>query len=1046
MWLVRLGLRRPYTFVVMAIVIALSGVLSMRRTPKDVFPEIDIPVVAVIWQYTGLQPEDMEQRIVAIYERIVNVVVGNIEHVESLSVAGLGIVKIYLQPGSDVQLGIAEAQSAVGQTLRQAPEGITPPVAIKFSATAIPVLQIGLESDTIPEGKLFDLAAFVIRPQLNTVPGVQIPFPYGGRQRTVMVDIDPHRLESTGLSARDIEIALSNQNVVMPTGTAKFGTNEFPIVINSSPITLEDIADIPIKTVDRRTLYLRDVASVRDGGQPQTNLVRVNGRRSVLMSILKKGDASTPAVVAAVREKIAEAIKKLPPEVSSHLKVKTLFDHSVFVRSAINSVAEEALIAASLTGLMILMFLGSWRSTLTVVISIPLSILFSIVMLHVLGETLNMMTLGGLSLAVGILVDDATVEIENIHRNIHQRKPLTRAILDGARQIAIPAIVSTLCICIVFVPIAFLTGAGKALFVPLALAVVFAMLMSYLLSRTLVPTMVRYLLSRERANTSQFTAAFERGFAALRAWYSRMLAWSLDNRLFVVIAFTIFVGGSIGMAKLIGRDFFPDIDVGLMKLHVRNAPGTRIEETERRVAAIESTIRSIIPEDELDGVIDVIGTPYSGINLAYSEGVAISPADTDILIGLRPGHAPTKGYMRKLRRALALEHPDSTCFFLATDVSTQVLNAGFATPIDIQVTGPLGKDDVTEAFTRNLAATKIAAIPGAVEVHVAQVTDVPQIRIDVDRGQAKDIGLTERDVATDILTSLASSGAFAPTYWVDPRGISYLVAVQTPQYAIDSIDSISLLPISTSGRVQTLGNIANIRRTFGAANVTRYDSQRTYDIQINVDDADLGSVVDAVREVVDGALESTDAPQGVKAKVRGQAESMDESYSSLGSGVVIAVVLIYLLMVVFFQSWRDPLIILSTLPGALAGIVWMLFLTGTTFSVPVLIGSMMCIGVATSNSILVVAFANEQRAQLAVKRAALMAGVTRLRPVLMTALAMILGMLPMAIGFGEGGEQNAPLGRAVIGGLALSTVTTLVLVPVIFSFLRTRAPNRETEL
>jgi len=1040
MWLVHLGLKRPYTFVVMAMVIVLGGTLAIRQAPEDVFPAIDIPVVAVIWQYTGLQPEDMEKRIVTTYERLANLAVSNVDHIESLSVTGLSIVKIYLQPNANVPQGIAEAMSVIGPTMRRAPPGLTTPWTVQYSATAIPVLQIAFESDTMSEGQLFDLAALQIRPQLNNVPGVQIPFPYGGRERTVMIDIDSQKLQAANVSPRDIQDVLSTQNVALPTGTAKFGDNEYPVVSNASVATLDEIANIPIKNIGARTIYIRDVANVRDGATPQTNLVHVEGRRSVLLTILKKGDASTPQVVSKVRAAIARAVDDLPKEVSDHLKVKLLFDHSVFVAASIRSVLAEGVAAAALTGLMVLMFLGSWRSTLTVVVSIPLSILFSIVMLVVLGQTLNMMTLGGLALAVGILIDDATVEIENIHRNLRQHKTLTQAILDGASQVAVPAAVSTLCICIVFGPIAFLTGAARALFVPMALAVVFAMLMSYLLSRTLVPTMTRYLLSREHARANQPPNAFERLFSGLRGVYARILRWSLQHTAFVIVAFVVFVVGSLAMTRLIGRDFFPSIDAGLMKLHVRGASGTRIEATEKRIGEIESTIRSIIPADELDSIIDVTGTPYSPLNLAYSEGVAISPADTDLLISLRPHHHPTVGYMRALRKALHVDYPETTSFFLATDVSTQVLNFGLSSPIDLQITGPLGADDKTQAFAHELAA-KVAKIPGAVDVHVAQVTNVPEFEVDVDRTEAQQAGVTERDVATDMLTSLASSGQLSPTFWVDKRGLSYLVAVQTPQYDVDSLDAMSTMPISTHGKPQTLGNVARIRRTVGAANVTHYDATRTYDVQLDVDGADLGSVADAVRGAI--AKANHDAPKGTRARLKGQADSMDSSYASLRSGIAIAMLLVYMLMVVFYQSWLDPFIILMTLPGALAGIVWILFLTHTTVSVPALIGSMMAIGLATANSILVVSFANDQRATQEARPAAFAAGITRLRPVVMTALAMMFGMLPMAIGFGEGSEQNAPLGRAVIGGLVLSTLTTLLVVPVLYGAIRKKPPERE---
>lgn len=1044
MWLIRTALRRPYTFVVMAMLIAIAGGLSIRRTPTDIFPSIDIPVISVIWNYGGLPPEEMEKRIVNNFERFLTTIVGDIEHTESQTLTGIAVIKIYLHPGANVAQAIAQT-TAVSQTaVRSMPPGTIPPLIVQYSATSVPIMQVALESDTLSEQQLFDYGINFIRSEIATIPGVQIPYPYGGKQRQIMVDIDPQRLHALGLSPRDVQTALSVQNVILPSGTAKLGTNEYPILVKASPETLDEIAGLPIKTIDRRTVYIRDVASVRDGNAPQTNLVHVEGRRSVLMTILKNGDASTLEVNARIRETIPRALERLPKEAQGHLQVKMLFDQSIFVRASIDGVVREALIAAGLTALMILMFLGSWRSTLTVVISIPLSILFSIIVLWALGQTLNVMTLGGLALAVGILVDDATVAIENIHRNMHQRKPFTRAIIDGAQQIAIPAFVSTLCICIVFAPIAFLTGAARSLFVPMALAVVFAMLMSYLLSRTLVPTMVHYLLRRESAGPNRFTMAFERMFSRLRGSYGRGLAWALQHRAFVVGTFVIFIAGSFVMLSLVGRDFFPTVDAGLIKLHVRGAPGTRLEESEKRIAAIERTIRGVIPASEIETMLDVLGTPYSGINLSLSEGAAVSAADGQILIALRPGHRPTATYVRALREALRRAYPETTFFFLAPDISTQVLNFGLAAPIDLQVVGPIGSEDKTLAVAQDLA-TKVARVPGAADVHLAQVPKVPQLQIAIDRVQAQQAGLTERDVASDLLVSLASSGQVSPTFWLDKRGVQYLVSVQTPQYAIDSIDALRATPISAGGKVQTIGNLTQIKRATGPANITHFNIARTYDVQANVDGTDLGSVSDAVDELVAAARAS--APPGTRIAVKGQAESMNSSFSGLRSGLLLAILLVYLLLVVNFQSWLDPFIILMALPGALAGIVWILFLTGTTLSVPALIGSIMCVGVATANSILVVSFANEQRITRDARSAALAAGMTRLRPVLMTALAMVLGMCPMAIGLGEGGEQNAPLGRAVIGGLVLATLTTLVFVPVMYSLLRRTPPmHREVDV
>ena len=1048
MWLIRTALRRPYTFVVMAMLIAIGGVFSIRKTPTDIFPSIDIPVVSVIWSYGGLQPEEMEKRIVNNFERFLTTIVSDIDHMESQSLTGIAVIKVYLQPGANVAQAIAQT-TAISQTaIRSMPPGTVPPLIMQYSATSVPIMQIALESDTLSEQQLFDYGINFIRSEISTIPGAQIPFPYGGKQRQVMVDLDPQRLHALGLSPRDVQAALGAQNVILPSGTAKLGTNEYPIIVSASPETLGELAALPIKTIDGRTVYVRDVANVRDGSAPQTNLVHVEGRRSVLMTILKNGDASTLEVNARIREAIPRALERLPKEAQGHVQVKMLFDQSIFVRASIDGVVREALIAAALTGLMILMFLGSWRSTLTVVISIPLSILFSTIVLWALGETLNVMTLGGLALAVGILVDDATVAIENIHRNMHQRKPFTRAIIDGAQQIAIPAFVSTLCICIVFAPIAFLTGAARSLFVPMALAVVFAMLMSYLLSRTLVPTMVHYLLKHESGGPNRFTVAFERGFARLRDGYGRGLAWALQHRAFVIVTFSLFVAGSLALVSLVGRDFFPSVDAGLIKLHVRGAPGTRLEESEKRIAAIERTIRGVIPSGEVETMLDVMGTPYSGINLSLSEGALISPADAQILIALTPGHRPTADYVRSLREVLRRAYPETTFFFLAPDISTQVLNFGLAAPIDLQVVGPIGSEDKTLAVAQELAA-KVAKVPGAADVHLAQVSKVPQLQLAIDRVEAQQAGLSERDVASDLLVSLASSGQVAPTYWLDKRGVQYLVSVQTPQYAIDSIDALRATPISTpaaaGGKIQTVGNLTQIKRVTGPANVTHVNVARTFDVLANVDGTDLGSVSDAIDVLVTAALAA--APPGTRIALKGQAESMNSSFSGLRSGLVFAILLVYLLMVVNFQSWLDPFIILMALPGALAGILWILFLTGTTLSVPALIGSIMCVGVATANSILVVSFANEQRITRDARSAALAAGMTRLRPVLMTALAMVLGMLPMALGIGEGGEQNAPLGRAVIGGLLLATLTTLLFVPVMYSLLRRKPPvHREVDV
>ncbi len=1050
MWLVRVALQRPYTFVVMSMLIVILGVFTILRMPTDIFPDIDIPVISVIWNYGGLPPEEMEKRIVTNYERVLTTTVNDIEHVESQTLSGVSVIKIFFQPGASIDAATAQV-TAISQTIvRQLPPGATPPLIIRYSASNVPILQVALESDSLSEQQIFDYGMNFIRADIATVQGAQIPFPYGGKQRQVMVDIDTKKLYAWGLSPRDVNNALGLQNVILPTGTAKMGVEEYPVLINSSPELIKDLGDLPVKTVNGTTVYIRDVANVRDGYAPQTSIVHVSGGKSVLMTILKNGSASTLDVVGRIRDMLPGTLAKLPKE----LKASLLFDQSVFVRAAVSGVVKEAAIAAALTALMILLFLGSWRSTLIVVISIPLSILVSIVVLRTLGHTLNVMTLGGLALAVGILVDDATVAIENIHRNMAQRKPFIRAIVDGAQEISVPALVSTLCICIVFVPVAFIVGAAKSLFVPLALAVVFAMLTSYVLSRTLVPTLVRFLLEKEAKEhehdheagppglARRFFGAFDRAFVRVRTGYGRRLAWALENRgLFVAVFLGFVVISVLALVPLLGRDFFPSVDAGLIKIHVRGSPGLRIEETERRFAAIEETIRTVIPPHEIATMIDNMGVPTSGLNLSLSEGALISPSDGQISISLKEDHAPTAEYVRKLRRRLHQDYPESTIFFLAPDISTQVLNFGLAAPIDVQLIVAPGKENET-LLAANRIMSKMAAIPGAVDVHLAQVLTKPELRIDVDRTMASLSGMTQKDVASDLLVSLSSSSQVAPSYWLDnKRGVQYLVAVQTPQYQNDSFDAVNSTPLSTPGEggPQLLSNVASISRTVGPANITHYNASRTFDVQANVDGTDLGSVASAVSLIV--AEVTPTLPRGTKVKIKGQVESMESSFSGLGYGLIFSVVLVYLLMVVNFQSWLDPLVILMALPGAVAGIVWLLFLSHTTLSVPALMGSIMCVGVATANSILVVTFANDQRVVgRDAKHAALAAGMTRLRPVMMTALAMIIGMLPMSLGLGEGGEQNAPLGRAVIGGLLLATLTTLFFVPVMYSVLRRKAP------
>lgn len=1042
MWIVRLALRRPYTFVVMALLIVIVGVFTIVEMQTDIFPSIDIPVISVIWNYGGLSPEEMERRVVNPYERALTTTVNDIEHIESQTLQGQSIIKVFFQPGASVDAAIAQITAISQSAVRQMPPGATPPFIIRYSASNVPIVQAALQSDTLSEQQLFDLGTNFIRADIATIRGAQVPWPYGGRQRQVMVDLDPQRLHAWGLSPRDVSAALGLQNVVLPTGTARMGAQEYPVVLNSSPEALDAMGALPLRTVNGTTVYLRDVANVRDGYAPQQSIVHVNGRKSVLMTVLKHGSASTLDVVARIRETLPRTLSRLP----SSLRVALLFDQSVFVRAAVEGVLKEGAIAALLTALMLMLFLGSWRSTVIVIVSIPLSILVSVIALSALGQTLNVMTLGGMALAVGILVDDATVEIENVHRNLAMNKPLVQAILDGAAEIAVPAFVSTLCICIVFVPVVFISGAARSLFVPLAMAVVFAMMTSYLLSRTLVPTMMRSLLARgaHGHDTGWFArlhAAFNRGFDRLRDAYGGLLALCLARRPAVMVAFAALVLGSLGaLVPRLGRDFFPSVDAGLIKLHVRCPPGTRIEETERRLAAVTATVRRLIPPNELDTLIDNIGVPTSGLNLSLSEGALISPADGQVMVSLAPHHHPTVGYVRALRSALRREHPDTTFFFLAPDISTQVLNFGLAAPINVQVLGPNGAEAETLRVARELMS-RVARLPGAVDVHLFQVPAVPALRVEVDRTMASLFGLTQRDVASDLLVSLSSSSQVSPGYWLDPRrGIQYLVAVQTPPWRIGSLDALGQTPVATGGASapQMLSNIAMLQRTSVPGNITHYDVARTYDVQANVDGADLGTVADAVAGTL--AEMRPQLPRGTSFRVKGQVESMNASFRGLGFGLLFAVVLVYLLLVVNFQSWVDPLVILMALPGAVTGIAWMLFVTQTPLSVPALMGAIMCVGVATANSVLVVTFANDQRRLgRSADVAALAAGMTRLRPVIMTAVAMVLGMLPMSLGLGEGAEQNAPLGRAVIGGLVFATVTTLFFVPVMYSVLR-RAP------
>ncbi len=1053
MWLVALALRRPYTFVVMAMLIVLLSVVTIRNMGTDILPDIDIPVISIAWNYTGMSPEEMEKRITFNFERALTTTVNNIEHIESQSLYGISITKLFFHPGTNIAGATAQV-TAISQTmLRQMPPGILPPLVMRYSATNVPILWLSLGSETMPEQELFDQGVNFLRTGLVTVQGAQLPYPYGGKQPSVMVDVDPKKLSGLGLTATDISDALNNQSLIIPSGTAKFGDREYSVQLNSSPELVSQFDNLPIKAVNGRTVFMKDIGHVRFGAIPQTSMSHVDGKKGVVQPILKAEGASTLDIVGRVRSTLTALSSSLNPE----LHITPMFDQSVFVRAAVDGVVKEAVIAASLTGLMILLFLGSWRSTLIVVVSIPLSILSSIIVLSWLGQTLNLMTLGGMALAVGILVDDATVTIENIHRNLSEPdeqgvpKGLFRAIMDGAAQIAVPAFVSTLCICIVFVPVVFIAGAAKSLFVPLAMAVVFAMLMSYFLSRTLVPTLILYLLrdeaeghGRQQAAPGMFArfhAGFERAFAAFQALYGRVLAWALGHRAITAAAMLGFIAVSAGIGPLVGRDFFPTVDSGQFRLHVRCPPGTRIEESERYLARIEDAIRAGIPASDFAHVSDIIGIPNSSINLSLSDGTLVSPADGEILVSLKPEHQPTALYIGRIRRQLAREFPEVTTFFQAADITSQVLNFGLAAPIDIQISGPLGNQERNLAVAERIMA-ELRHVPGAADAHLNQVLNAPMLHLEVDRTQAQQAGLSQRDVTTSMLISLSSSLQTAPNWWLDStKGLQYAVQVQTPQYMIDSPVAMGNIPVSNGATGEVLANVATLSRSTAPVNLTHYNATRTLDLLMSVAGTDLGTVSDGVNRIIEkiagrgGEL----LPHGTTITVRGQVESMNSSFRGLSFGLIFAVVLVYLLMVVNFQSWTDPLIIIGAIPGALGGIVWMLFVTQTTFSVPALMGAIMSIGVATANSILIVSFANDQRdLGLGAREAAMQAGLVRLRPVLMTAAAMIIGMIPMALGVSDGGEQNAPLGRAVIGGLILATVCTLLFVPVVYSTLNRR--------
>jgi multidrug efflux pump subunit AcrB len=1039
MWIVRLALNRPYTFIVLSLLILLASPVVIQRTPTDIFPNINIPVVAVAWQFTGLNPEEMEGRFTTGFERILTTVVDNIEHIESTTINGQSIIKVFLQPNAS--LAIANAQiTAVSQVaLRQLPAGAQPPLILNFSASTVPIIQLALSGEGLSEQQLNDLGLNFLRTQLVTVPGAAVPYPYGGKQTQVMIDLNPALLQSKGLSATDVVNAVNLQNLVLPSGTAKIGQFEYDVDINGAPRTVEQLNDLPIKQVGSSTIYLRDVAHVRNGFAPQTNIVRHDGLRGVLVTVLKAGSASTLDVVNGIRTILPRVAATLPPQ----LKVQALADQSIFVRSAVSGVIREAVIAACLTGLMILIFLGSWRSTLIIAVSIPLSILVSIIVLSALGETINIMTLGGLALAVGMLVDDATVEIENTNRNLDQGKEIKQAILDGASQIAVPALVSTLSICIVFLPMFFLSGVARYLFVPLAEAVVFAMLASYFLSRTLVPTMALYLLKPKdhHAATSRnpfvrFQDSFERGFERLRLGYQRLLTTLVHRRFMFVPVFLLLCLSAWALVPWLGENFFPDTDSGQFSLHMRAKTGTRIEETARLADLVENSIRRVIPAQELDNILDNIGLPYSTINYMHNTSGLISAADADILVSLKENHRPTAEYVRELRKTLGAEFPGNTFYFLPADIVTQILNFGLPAPIDIQIEGA---DVQSNRKIADKILNEIRQVPGIVDPRIQQDFDYPKFHIDVDRTKAAGGGFTQRDVASSLLVSLSGSFQTTPTFFLNwQNGVNYNLATQTPQYRIQSLQDLQNMPItSATMKSPEIWPTASITRSSEIAVLNHYDIRRVVDIYASVQDRDLGAVGSEITRIVDANQKLL--PRGSFITIRGQLSTMHTSYIGLLAGLGFAIVLVYLLIVVNFQSWLDPFIIITALPAALAGIIVFLFITHTTLSVPALMGSIMCMGVATANSILVVSFAKERLAEHGnALEAAIESGFTRFRPVLMTALAMIIGMVPMALGLGDGGEQNAPLGRAVIGGLLCATVATMIFVPAVFSIFHGR--------
>ena len=1049
--IVRLALRRPYTFFVLAILILIFGPLAAVSTPTDIFPDIKIPVIAVVWTYNGLPPDDMSGRVIYYYERQLSSNVNDIEHIESQSLPGVGVVKIFFQPNVDIRTATAQVTSLSQTVLKQMPPGITPPLILNYNASTVPILQLALSGQGLSEQQLFDIGQNAIRPGLATVPGSAVPSPYGGKQRQIQIDLDPVALQAKGLSATDVTNAIAAQDQIIPAGTAKIGGFEYNVKLNDSPDDVQALNDLPIKTVNGATIYVRDVAHVRDGYPPQTNEVRVDGRRSVLMSVLKTGQASTLAIVAGVKAALPRIEQALPP--ATHIAL--LNDQSLFVKAAVSGVIKEGVIAAALTSLMILLFLGSWRSTVIIAISIPLAVLSSIAALSALHQTLNIMTLGGLSLAVGILVDDATVTIENINWHLEQGKDVKTAILDGAHQIVTPAFVSLLCICIVFVPMFQLKGVAGFLFVPMAEAVIFAMIASFVLSRTLVPTLAMYLLKPHDMGHGEFVMeshgeaavqpkppknplvrfqhGFEARFSAIRERYRNVLVLALAARWRFVGGFLAFVLASFVLAPFLGRNFFPSVDAGAMTIHVRAPVGTRIEDTAALFDRVEQTIRQTVPAAELSSIVDNIGMPVSSINWAYANTGVIGPQDGDIYVTLGEKHHPTDAYVKTLRQRLAQAYPGVEFAFLPSDIISQILNFGAPAPIDVKVMGPqLGTD---EAYAQEVLR-RMRAIPGIADVRLQQSSHYPQFAVNVDRSRASQLGLTEKDVTGALVSTLSGSFQTAPTFWLNPRnGVSYPIVAQTPQYDVDSLSRLQNIPItgaSGAGGAQVLGGLADIKREDSDAVVSHYDIQPSFDIYATTQGRDLGAVAGDIQKIL--ADTKADTPKGGEVRLMGQVTTMNTAFAGLMFGLLGAIVLIYLLIVVNFQSWLDPFVIITALPAALAGIVWMLFATGTTLSVPALTGAIMCMGVATANSILVVSFARERLAEHGdALTAALEAGFTRFRPVLMTALAMIIGMAPMALGLGEGGEQNAPLGRAVIGGLVFATCATLIFVPVVFS-------------